>query len=203
VTPQSLTGVILAGGESKRMGFDKFLLRLGGVSLLRSQIRQLKTVCNEIFVVSSREIPSNLTRGATVIPDIIPGKGPLSGLHAALSQNGVERVWLVSCDMPTISIPFIEHTLTIHNKNREIPVIATQNSEGFIEPFNALYTTAFLPFITQHITTEKSALHRVIRSAPSLLLSPEDIHPFSPDWSLFASLNTQKDVEKFTQYSQG
>jgi len=198
VTTKTLTGVILAGGKSSRMGFDKFLLRLGGVSLLRSQIRQLKTVCNEIFVVSDHEIPSNLTRGATVIPDIISGKGPLSGLHATLSQNGVETVWLVSCDMPKISIPFIEYTLDIHNKNREIPAIVAQNPEGFIEPFNALYTTAFLPFITQHITSEKSALHRAIRSAPSLLLSSKDVHPFSPDWSLFASLNTQEDVENYT-----
>src|SRR5690554_207625 len=101
-----LTGVILAGGQNSRMnGYNKALLSFSNETLIERQLRIMDSICTEIIIVT--HTPSSIQpfagHLAHLIPDDIVGKGPLSGMHAALSHTTYDDLWIVECDMPFIS----------------------------------------------------------------------------------------------------
>ncbi|SFJ62486.1 molybdopterin-guanine dinucleotide biosynthesis protein A [Thermoflavimicrobium dichotomicum] len=101
-----MTGVILAGGQNRRMnGQPKALLLFHGETLLQRQVREMKKVCHEILFVTNRPSLywSFLPDDVRILTDKIPHQGPLGGMHAAFAHAKHEQVWVVACDMPFIS----------------------------------------------------------------------------------------------------
>ncbi len=101
-----LTGIILAGGDHRRMGGEnKALLSIYGVPLIQRQIREMQTICDEIIIVTNEPKPflRIVDVSVRIITDFIRGKGPLGGLHAGLSLAEYDEAWVVGCDMPSIS----------------------------------------------------------------------------------------------------
>jgi len=109
-----LTGAILAGGENKGTdGQVKALMAFGDELLIERQIRLMKKVCDEIIVVTNTPklfLPL-LGSSVRIITDYFPGKGPLSGMHAALHLSQNTNVWVVGSDMPFISPEVAERCL--------------------------------------------------------------------------------------------
>jgi molybdopterin-guanine dinucleotide biosynthesis protein A len=95
------TGVVLAGGQSSRMGRDKALIEFKGRTLLERQLELLRPHAKEILVIGdpTKHTPTH----ATVIPDDIPGQGPLGGILTALRCARYVRVLVLACDLPNIS----------------------------------------------------------------------------------------------------
>ncbi len=101
-----MTGVILAGGENRRMeGSHKALLLFHGEILIQRQIRLMKKIVDEIIVVSNDPRPFLKILGNSVrmITDYYQGKGPISGIYSALSLARYPDVWVTACDMPFLS----------------------------------------------------------------------------------------------------
>ncbi|WP_179233004.1 molybdenum cofactor guanylyltransferase [Paenibacillus rigui] len=112
-----LTGVVLAGGQNRRMGGRlKALLPLGGQLFIERQLEALERVCSDIVIVTmspelfepvlaERERKHRLEQQARVrvIPDLHPGLGPLAGMQAAMAASQSEALWIVACDMPFAS----------------------------------------------------------------------------------------------------
>jgi molybdopterin-guanine dinucleotide biosynthesis protein A len=86
-------GLILAGGRSKRMGEDKARLPLAHTDLLAWQVARLADCCD--WVVVSGDYPEH-----AAVPDILPGLGPLAGLHAAALHFPKAALWALPVDMP-------------------------------------------------------------------------------------------------------
>ena len=167
--------IILAGGKSSRMGTDKTRLLYGGETLLERAYRRFSEQFDTL--ISARGdvgIPD-----ARVICDILPGLGPISGLHAALQEY--ESVFLVATDMP-FADPGIAKSV-IEFGNGAAACAATSN--GRVEPLFAYYTRAVLPELENAITANDYSLHSLLErvgarhfEAPSEILDninrPED-----------------------------
>ena len=91
------TGVVLAGGRSRRMGRDKLPLKIGGVTLLDRVHGVLSSRCAEVMVVGEG---GAALAGAHRIPDLRPGEGPLAGIEAGLLAASHRRVFVAAGDMP-------------------------------------------------------------------------------------------------------
>lgn len=90
-----LLGIVLAGGQSRRMGEDKALLNWEGKTLLEHATQLLQEVgCDEVFV--SRNAPH-------CIKDIYPGKGPVAGIHACLAASESFEALVIPVDMPLLT----------------------------------------------------------------------------------------------------
>lgn len=103
---QSLTGIILAGGDHSRMkGKNRALLQISGELLIQRQIREMSSVCDEIIVVTNDPKPylNVLDTSVRIITDYIRGKGMLGGMHAGLTLSTHNSAWVVGCDMPILS----------------------------------------------------------------------------------------------------
>jgi molybdopterin-guanine dinucleotide biosynthesis protein A len=135
-----LTGVILAGGENKRMGGKpKALLPFNGTPLILNQVKEMQEICDEIIVVTNNPeifLPV-LPKDIRMIMDVIPGKGPLSGMHSALSLTNHDTNWIVACDMPLISAKSAEEMIAKreeHDYDAVIPVLDNQ-----LHPLHGIY----------------------------------------------------------------
>ncbi len=92
-------GFVLAGGRSTRMGRDKALLELEGETLVARGLRTLGEVCAEVAIAGGAE---ELRRFGRVIPDGLPGCGPLGGIVAALEQTLFEWNLFLAVDVPFV-----------------------------------------------------------------------------------------------------
>ncbi len=94
------TGIVLAGGRSRRMGRDKLPLRIGGATLLDRVHEILSSRCTEVLVVGEGDYAP---AGARRIPDLRPGEGPLAGIEAGLLAASHRSIFVAAGDMPFLT----------------------------------------------------------------------------------------------------
>jgi molybdopterin-guanine dinucleotide biosynthesis protein A len=131
---KSITGIILAGGKSRRMGTEKGLLKLGDKHMIEYAIEVLKKVCDQILLIENSNAYHFL--GYSVYPDIFPNSGPMGGIYTGLvnSKNNLNLV--LSCDMPFIK-PELLIDLIANSEDKDI-VVPWHGGHKF-EPMCALY----------------------------------------------------------------
>ena len=102
---REVTGFVLAGGASRRMGTDKACLHLGPERLVDRQIRLLRAVCRTVAIIGPCAKLGGT--GVEVYEDAIPGRGPLGGIHAGLERVRSEFSLFLGCDMPLMEARFL------------------------------------------------------------------------------------------------
>lgn len=128
--------VVQAGGESKRMGRDKGLVPFLGQPLVQRVIERIGPVADEILVTSN-SLDAYRFLGIPIFPDIIPGRGSLSGLYTAFCSAKYPLVAVVACDMVFASAKVFaaEKELILSSS---YDGIVPQTDYGF-EPFHSVY----------------------------------------------------------------
>ena len=101
------SAVILAGGKSTRMGFDKQLLQVQGGTIVQHLIGRLECRFADIMVSSASPELYDPEK-VRVIQDIYQDVGPLGGIHAALVSAKSEAVFVIACDMPYVEVSYID-----------------------------------------------------------------------------------------------
>ena len=129
---QNITGIILAGGKSSRMGSDKGFLKLNGSTFVSHIIEAIKPMVNEIIVVSNNSDYDvfNLKR----VNDIIEDAGPLAGLYTGLFHSKTEFNLVLSCDIPFINTAVLKQliegfdddfdAIQLQSQDKTMPLIA-------------------------------------------------------------------------------
>lgn len=102
-----MTGVILAGGKSTRMGTDKAFMHIGQVTMIKKIASELGKVFSRILIVSNNPNPFKKHLGLPVVEDLRLGCGPLGGIHAGLFHAATPYVFITACDMPFIDARLI------------------------------------------------------------------------------------------------
>ena len=139
--------VILAGGKSSRMGSDKAMLKINNASFIQILANKMKGF-DEHFIARGPN-PEVSLPGWTVIDDIYPSRGPLGGIHAAMTHSKADALLCLSCDTPLITVDIVEKLLTaLHNGAESTAVKAY---DGRIHPLCAVYRTSLLPFIEEQL----------------------------------------------------
>lgn len=113
-----ITGIILAGGKSQRMGKDKALLPFRGKTFLEHIIDALKPLVNNILIVSDHKKYDVF--GETRVDDLIKNAGPLAGLYSGLYHSKTEDNIIVSCDVPLIDITILERLIDENNSSWDV-----------------------------------------------------------------------------------
>ena len=137
-----LSAIILAGGLSTRMTFNKEFLQLNGEYIVHQQIKQLQPLFDEIIVVSPHPEQYN-GLDVVVVSDLLEGNSPIIGLHAGLFHAQHEYAFVIACDMPFINVDYI--TYLIQQIDNHDAYVVKRNR--FIEPFQAIYHKRILPLI--------------------------------------------------------
>ena len=142
------SAIILAGGQSSRMGFDKQFLQIKERRVMEIVISKLKKEFDEIIIVTNK--PECYTDfDDKIVSDIIKGMGPLSGLHVGLKNSSSNYAYFIACDMPNINIDYIRYM----KKNIETnnPDACVTKCDEWIEAFNGFYSRRIYEKIEKHL----------------------------------------------------
>lgn len=146
-TKKDITGIILAGGKSSRMGSDKGFVDLNGSSFMARIIRVIKPLVNEIIIVSNSTDYDvfKLKR----VEDIVKNAGPIAGLYTGLYHSETENNLVLSCDVPLINTAVLNKLIEKNDKESDIVQI---QSHGKTMPLIAIYKKRCAPLFMQLLT---------------------------------------------------
>ena len=184
------TGVVLAGGHSRRMGRDKALLELDGKPLIRWVIERVNRICPEVLVASG-ETERYAGLGARVVTDRFPGVGVLGGLHAGLDAASHELVLAVGCDMPFLNSKLLRAFIDwVEGYD-----VAVLRRGEWVDPLHAAYRRTCLPAMEAAI---RAGRRRVISFFPQVRVrhvSDAEVVAIDPHLRSFRNVNTPADWE--------
>lgn len=187
-----ITGVILAGGKSSRMGTNKSFLKIGNQTIIERIADLMKSVFSEVILITNtpEEYPFlNLP----TFEDIYKWKGPLAGIHSALVHSKTEKIFVLSCDVPLMSKEMIEY---IVEYNSDKPIIFCE-AAGYHQPLVGVYSKVILCEVENFIsTTEVSdkSFHHFLKSVEAEIIHPEKLSFYKDE--LFFNVNRPEDFEE-------
>ena len=122
---KDITGIVVAGGKSSRMGADKGLIKIDNKTFVENVITAMEPLVNEIIIVSNN--PEYDQFGFYRVEDEIKDSGPLAGLYSGLKYSNSEFNLVLSCDIPIIKTEILEKLIEVDYKNYEVTQIESHN----------------------------------------------------------------------------
>lgn len=189
MTTKNITGIVLAGGKSSRMGSDKGITQMNGKKFIEHIIAALLPNINDIIIVANNNNYANL--GYKVVEDIIKNCGPLGGIYTGLINSKTENNIIVSCDIPFISSDLIKHI--IENKGKA--EIAVPVYKGNTEPLCAVYTKRTATEIYNLILNKEYKIHNALRHFITKEIHITKRQEFYND-KLLVNINTPEELKQ-------
>jgi molybdopterin-guanine dinucleotide biosynthesis protein A len=186
-----MTGALMAGGKSTRMGRDKCLMNVNGVPMWQRQLELLCGLSPEVFTVAPQR-PQWLPDNARWIPDAVCDEGPMGGLAAALAHATHEKVLVLAVDMPAMTGDFLKKLSDklsgVADRRGAVPQIGE-----WYEPLAAIYPREALPVVKEQLFVKKdNSLQSLLRG----LVQSGWMQTFSvpaSELNLFRNLNCPSD----------
>lgn len=191
MAPYQITGFVLAGGKSSRMGTDKAALSLKGRTLLEHALAAIRPVCEPVFIIGSRALYSDFGPG---YEDIVPGCGPLGGIHSALTHSQTELNLIIAVDTPFLT-PELLRYLAERAAEASCTIVAPRIA-GHVQPLCAVYSRKFLSIATDALKTGKYKLATLFPSESTLVITEPELERFAFTANMFENLNTPEDLER-------
>ena len=193
--PRFGSAILLAGGKSRRMGFDKQTLETHGEPLPHALIRRLQG-CFDDIIVATNDVAFYAALPVRTVSDRYPGRGPMAGIEAGLRAAGSDFVYVLACDMPFYDAAFsdaLRQKLSA-SPNAEIDGIITCLADGRIEPFNAFYGKHLAADMAHCLEAGYPSLTQFCRDRHMLCLTEAEARVVSPDLAVFRNLNRPDDL---------
>lgn len=189
---RDITGVLLAGGKSRRMGEDKRYLVVGEQTLLERGLAVLRSIFQEVLVVIAQDSPV-LDVETRIVRDLVPDCGSLGGLYTGLTEATTPYVFVVACDMPFLD----QAVISQFTSRRTSADIVMAKLAGRLHPMHALYSKRCLPVIEQMVLARQLKIQEIL-SCESLLVqyvTEADLVGIDPSGHSFQNVNTPEDLE--------
>jgi molybdenum cofactor guanylyltransferase len=183
-----LTGIVIAGGKSRRMGAEKGIISFGGKPLIIYPVERLREVCTQVIISANSHSYDFLD--LPVITDHAQGGGPMVGIYSALMASAAKYNLVLSCDMPLISAGLLEHLIA----SAEGCTAAVAWHQGFAEPLCGIYRRSLIGELEDHIREGKFKLITFLEEIDACYIEINDRLPFYHP-NLFLNINTPHDVE--------
>jgi len=185
-----MTGIVLAGGKSQRMGEGKASLKIGRKQVIEIILEKLRVTFDDVFIVGNSNFICPLSE-VRVLADIIPGKGPLEGIYTGLLNSKSEYNFFCACDMPFLNIDLLKFIISeIDDSDAVIPMV-----RGFVEPLHAIYSKRCLPAIKNCLENEDLRIKSFFPEVKCKYIPEVEIRKYDPSLLSFLNLNTPEAVE--------
>lgn len=149
-----ITGIILAGGKSTRMGQNKSLLKIGQDTIIERVVNLLKPLFPELLLITNNPDEYSFLN-LKMYQDIYAGIGPLAGIHSGLLYSVTEKNFIISCDIPLMTRDVIQFLIDYPTTK---PIVIAK-ADNFIQQLCGVYNKSILPLSEeihkQHITTDE------------------------------------------------
>ena len=177
--------IILAGGNSSRMGKDKGLLFLNGKPMVAHIINTLQQITDDILIVSNNIEYNNF--GVKVYPDLIKDAGPLAGIYSGLSHAKFDKNIVVSCDVPFISVELLNYLIE-NSKNFDV-TIPVKNDKA--QRVIGIYDKNCIPTFKNELENNQRRIKFAIQKLNSNLINADQFKE-----RVFTNINTPNELKE-------
>ena len=191
---EDCTAIILAGGDSQRMGRDKANLMLGEQTLLQRVIAIMQQIFPQVIISVRQLRPEiNLPQVCDEQPNEgMPGAGPLAGLVSGLGRVTTPWAFVVACDMPFVEPAMVELLSKYRSKYQAVvPVV-----QGHPQPLAAFYACSCLAVLRESLQMRDKSLRGALQMLDVCYVEQAGILDADPRLRSFFDLDTPQDVEK-------
>ena len=186
-----ITGVILAGGSSKRYGKNKAFLKIGNARLIDSIIQEMKTIFKRVILITNEKKKYKYLK-IPMFEDRVKGLGPLGGIYTGLMSMSDQAGFFVACDMPRINRQLVRYMVDIMGNHRAVvPAVADK-----IEPLHAIYSRSCLKPIRSLIDSQRHQVRLFYDSIPVRYVKEDEIRKFCCPSRAFLNINTPDEFAK-------
>jgi molybdenum cofactor guanylyltransferase len=189
-TGSHITGILLAGGLSSRMGREKGLVRIGERYLYQYPLAVLTSLCKEILISTCGNLP--VKESYPLVCDDIPGLGPLGGILTCLRRSSNETCIVLSYDLPAVSEELMRYLL---NESIGYDAVFPAIRPGRPEPLCAVLRKSLIPELERMVMKGEYAVRNMIPLTNSRVLPIRDDLPFYHP-GLFLNINREEDLER-------
>jgi len=176
---RELSGFVLAGGKSTRLGRDKALLDWHGQTLLHHMVELLRTVADPVQVV-----------GRNPLPDRLPGLGPLSGIATGLETSSTDANLFVAVDLPLLTQDLLKYVCS-RIEHSSHPLLACKIGSAF--PLCLGISRPLLPEIKRRLNARKLSIRALIEAGYTEVILESELIELRFDVSMFRNINTEED----------
>ena len=190
---EPLDGIVLAGGQSRRLGIDKALLSLGGGPLLQAAVQRVSQVCRRVIVAVDR--PGRYRRlrlSADFVADASPGRGPLAGLQSGLQACSTEYALVVACDLPFLNVELLRYMAGLPRSWQAL----VPRAAGRDHPLHAVYARSCLPEVDALLAAGGGSMKQLLDRLDVRRLDERELHRLDPDGLSLLNLNEEADLER-------
>ncbi len=185
-----ITGVILVGGKSRRMGRDKAFLEVAGKPLINRLLEVFRESFAQVVLVGNRE-ERFAGYGLPVLPDIYPGSS-LGGLYTGLHNAATEYVFVSSCDLPFPSSEVLRYLCSLRDG---FDAVVPATARGY-EPLFAVYSKTCLGPIRTLLESGDCCAYAYYSQVRVRYVAYEELGRFDRDGRAFLNVNTPEEFAK-------
>jgi molybdopterin-guanine dinucleotide biosynthesis protein A len=190
---QKITGILLAGGMSSRMGREKGSMLIGTKMMYEYPLSVLESVCDEVLISSCQPLPAQLTHPR--VCDKMKGIGPIGGIHTCLEHSSTDINIVLSYDMPIVNEGLLRYLIS-RSQGWDIVVPAMRPDQ--VEPLCALYRKSISGVLEALIKEKKYAVRQALPKVASRVLNIRADMPFyHPE--LFLNINRMEDLGRIPE----
>lgn len=178
------SGVILAGGRSSRMKFNKAFAEIGGRQVINIIVDKFAGLFDEIIIISNEpQLYEQI--GPHIYPDVYPRMGPVSGIHSGLYHARYDKAFVLGCDVPFINMELVEYMINkLGDYDSVVPEI-----DSYLQPLSAVYSRKCLPVLTDCLESNRVKLIRIFEELNALVLPRYELEKFGIAEEIFLNVN--------------
>jgi molybdopterin-guanine dinucleotide biosynthesis protein A len=223
-----VSAVVLAGGQSQRMGRDKAFIEFEGAPLIARVIERVQFVCAEVIVVAN-DTDAYARFGARIVGDVYPGKGSLGGIFSGLQAARESYALAVACDMPFLNTALLRYLISLapqfdvvvpraKDPSGKVPRSSRgkkpQNrktarrpdqpiaKESDLHPTHAVYSKGCLAPMEARLRADDLRLIGFHEAVRVRVVEPGEVDQFDPKHLSFFNVNTPEDL-RIAQWLRG
>lgn len=190
-----VSGIVLAGGKSLRLGRVKALERINNQLLIERTIERVSPPARPVLVVTSQEQFDSIVNAhlkVKVILDLFPGKGALGGIYTGLERADSLYSLIVGCDMPFLNRSLLRYmTRCATGFDAVVP-----RMRNMLEPLHAVYSRNCLTAIRKMIEEDRLGILQLFDIVNTRYIEEKEIVKFDGEGLSFFNINTVADLEK-------
>jgi molybdopterin-guanine dinucleotide biosynthesis protein A len=187
-------GIVLCGGQSRRMGADKAALPFAEQPMLARVVDRLREAVSPILVVAAdkQRLPE-LPADVVIVRDLRPDRGPLEALAAGLGALPleIEAAFVASCDIPLLRPAFILRMIDLlGNADAAVPQI-----DNHLHGLSAVYRRSVLTQVREMLTADDLRLQSLFDRIRTRRISPDELRDIDPQLRSLWNINTPEDYQ--------
>lgn len=186
----TISGIVLCGGGSTRMGRDKALLQFGEDTMLARVVRLVGHAADEVVVVAREgqdiAAPAKEMPYLRVVRDPVEGMGPLAGIVTGLKAIGNDRAFVIACDMPLVRPALIRRLVELAGDHDVcVPV-----SDGYVMTMCAIYRASVIDEAERLVGSGQRSVRRLIDRVNAKRVDAAELRDVDPELESFFSCDT-------------